>query len=56
MTAPTATPAATPNRPKRERKPAAPPTKLEAVAKIGKILKGFDQGQRAAILAFVAEG
>lgn len=41
-------------KPKRERKPAVPPTKLEAAAKIGKLLKGFDSETRKAILAFAA--
>jgi hypothetical protein len=41
------------NKPKRERKPATPPTKLEAAAKIGKILRTFSAEERQAILAFV---
>lgn len=41
---------------KRQRKPATPPTKLEAVSKIGKILKTFSAADQKAILDFVAAG
>jgi hypothetical protein len=50
----TATPTA-PTKPKRERKPKAPPTLIGTLAAVNKLLTPHTGEERAKILAFVSE-